>query len=342
VIVILAPPEDLHARRVAQEIELLGETAQIISWLRAARGLRASLSYAGALAEVLIQSEQDGPATRLTDVRAIWARRPSPPFIPAAVIDAEHRRFARQEWQDLLEGLTLSLGLDAVMVNPLPAQRSAVKPYQLAMAQRIGLRVPETLITSDPVRAQRFIDGHQGRVVHKAMTSPRNAFVDTRRWQEADRGALHQLLVAPAIFQQLVEGPTDIRATIVGQEIYAAAIRTEQSRAGLDSRLDLDVPTTAYEIPREIAARLQSLMAALGLTFATIDLKVDDAGQLHFLELNPQGQFLYIEILTGLPIAAAVARLLVRSARRGSERFEGVDPFAACPATSRTSSATNR
>jgi glutathione synthase/RimK-type ligase-like ATP-grasp enzyme len=342
VIVILAPPEDLHARRVAQEIEFLGETAQVISWLRAARGLRASLSYTGAHAEVVVQSEEDGSETRLSDARAIWARRPNPPFIPATVIDAEHRRFARQEWQELLEGLTLSLGLDAVMVNPLPAQRAAVKPYQLAMAQRIGLRVPETLITSDPVRAQQFIEEHRGRVVHKAMTSPRHAFVDTRRWQAAHRGALHELLVGPAIFQQLVEGPTDIRATIVGQEIYAAAISTEQSRAGLDSRLDLDVPTTAFEIPRDITAQLQSLMAALGLTFATIDLKVDDAGQLHFLELNPQGQFLYIEILTGLPISAAVARLLVRSARRSSERFEQVDPFAAGSTPSRPFSATSR
>jgi len=315
VIVVLAPTEDLHARRVAQEIELLGETAQIISWRSIARGLRASLSYNGRLAEVSIQSEQDGPTIELADIRAIWIRRPSPPAIPPAVIDPEHRRFARQEWQGVLDGLTMSLGLDAVMVNPLQAQRAAIKPYQLALAQRVGLRVPETLITSDPLRAQRFVDTHQGLVVHKAMTAPRNAFVDTRRWQETDRAALHQLLVAPAIFQALIEGPIDVRATIVGQEIYAAAIRTEQSRAGLDSRLDLDVPTTPYEIQGDVARQLHALMTALGLTFATIDLKIDEAGQLHFLELNPQGQFLYIEILTGLPIAASLARLLVNAQR---------------------------
>jgi hypothetical protein len=57
-------------------------------------------------------------------------------------------------------------------------------------------------------------------------------------------------------------------------------------------------------------------MATLNLTFATVDLKVNDSGQVHFLELNPQGQFLYIEILTGLPISAAVARLLVTAHRQ--------------------------
>ena len=315
-IVILAPPEDLHAQRVAQEIELLGEYVLITGWHRAARGLRASVSYSGKLTDVAVRADEGSPATRLTDARAIWTRRPGPPGIPASVIDTEHRRFARQEWQDLLDGLTLALGLDAVMINPLPAQRVAVKPYQLAIAQRVGLRVPETLITSDPLRAEHFIDAHHGRVVHKAMTSPRNAFVDTRQWKETDRSALDQLLIGPAIFQDLVDGPVDIRATIVGQEIYAAAIGTAQSRAGLDSRLDLDVPISVYELPRETAGRLQKLMAALGLTFATVDLKVDNAGDLHFLELNPQGQFLYIEILTGLPIAAAMARLLVSLERR--------------------------
>ena len=315
-IVVLAPTDDLHARRVAQEIELLGETAHLISWLSVARGLRASLRYDARRYEICVQSAPDRPAISLADVRAVWVRRPSPPAIPPAVIDPEQRRFGRQEWHDLLEGLTMSLGLDAVMVNPLQAQRAGIKPYQLAVAQRVGLRVPDTLITSDPLRAERFVDTHQQRVVHKAMTSPRNVFVETRRWQETDRSALHQLSVAPAIFQALIEGPSDVRVTVVGQEIYAAEIRTEESRAGVDSRLDLDVPTVPYTIEGNVARQLRGLMTALGLTFATIDLKVDEAGQLHFLELNPQGQFLYIEVLTGLPIAAAMARLLVNAERR--------------------------
>ena len=125
--------------------------------------------------------------------------------------------------------------------------------------------------------------------------------------------ALHQLELAPTIFQELVKGPTDIRATIIGEEIYAAAIHTEQSRVGLDSRLDLDVPMTPYEMPRDTALRLRALMVKLNLRFATVDLKLDDSGRLHFLELNPQGQFLYVEILTGQPIAAAMARMLVNA-----------------------------
>jgi glutathione synthase/RimK-type ligase-like ATP-grasp enzyme len=51
-------------------------------------------------------------------------------------------------------------------------------------------------------------------------------------------------------------------------------------------------------------------MTRLGLKFAAVDIKESSDGTFYFLELNPQGQFLYVEILTGLPIAAAMAKYL--------------------------------
>ena len=78
----------------------------------------------------------------------------------------------------------------------------------------------------------------------------------------------------------------------------------------MDSRLDLDVQVTPYDVPPTVRSSLVQLMTALGLKFATIDLKEAWDGTLYFLELNPQGQFLYVEILTGLAIAAAMARYL--------------------------------
>jgi hypothetical protein len=86
---------------------------------------------------------------------------------------------------------------------------------------------------------------------------------------------------------------------------------SSQSRAGLDSRLDLDVPVAPFELQDPAVSQLLALMRDLGLSFSAVDLKMTADGELYFLELNPQGQFLYIEILTGQPIAAAMARLLV-------------------------------
>ena len=310
-ILILAPPGDVHASRVAQEIEAQGHTAQLADWRRAGEGLRASLRYVRGSAHPVIQLTPDVAPIRLADVRAVWNRRPGAPAGAPAVLDEEHRRFAAREWQEVIDGLLLTVGMGVPVVNPPPAQRAAVKPYQLAVAQQVGLRVPDTLVTNDPRHAAEFIEAHAGQVVHKAMTSPLNAFLDTRRWSEADRAVLAQLPLAPTIFQEFIDGPRDIRATIVGPKVYAAAFESGASRAGIDSRLDLDVPVIPYDLPGEIVAQLRALMARLGLILSTVDLKVSRDGSFYFLEVNPQGQFLYVEILTGQQISAAVAQLLV-------------------------------
>lgn len=311
-ILILAPYEDVHARRVAQEIEKLGDTALILDTRDAGSSLRASMTFVGGDREIRVRRAHDAPIEYLEAVDAVWTRRPGRPTVSRSVLDADHRQFAVNEWRSVLDGMTATIGLSTRVVNPLEAQRgAAVKPYQLAVAQRVGLRIPDTLITSDAEHAKEFVDRHHGSVVHKAMTALPQAFLETRLWQDDDLSRLDQLLLAPTIFQEFVDGPADIRVTIAGDEQFAALIASASSRMGIDSRLDLDVPARACDLPSDVSASLGALMRGLGLSFATIDLKVDAWGDHHFLEVNPQGQFLYIEILTGQPISAAVARTLI-------------------------------
>jgi hypothetical protein len=311
-ILILAPDEDLHARRVAQEIERLGVIAVILDPRRAGTGLHVSLRFVGANRTISVRRARDAPVEHLDEVEAVWTRRPGRPSVPASVLEADHRRFAVKEWRSVLDGITSTIGLSTRVVNPLEAQRAAaVKPYQMAAAQRVGLRIPDTLITSDPEHAREFVERHHGSVVHKSMTALERAFLESRLWRDDDARVLDHLPLAPTIFQEFVDGPADIRVTIAGGEQFAAWIASSESRVGIDSRLDLDVPTRACELPAELRSSLDQLMRELGLTFATIDLKVNEQGEHHFLEVNPQGQFLYIEILTGQPIAAGVARALV-------------------------------
>lgn len=51
-------------------------------------------------------------------------------------------------------------------------------------------------------------------------------------------------------------------------------------------------------------------MAALGLRYGAIDMIVDPAGTHWLLEANPNGQFGFIEHITGMPLSAAVATAL--------------------------------
>ena len=152
---------------------------------------------------------------------------------------------------------------------------------------------------------------HCGRVIHKVMTAPRHCFLETKRWGEDERRALSGFELSPVMLQEEIEGPHDLRVTIVGGEALAARVSPRAGATGaVDSRLDLSAHYEPCELPADTRGALFSLMERLGLVYGAIDLKVTAEGEHVFLEVNPQGQYLYLEILTGLPITAAVAGYL--------------------------------
>jgi hypothetical protein len=184
-----------------------------------------------------------------------------------------------------------------------------VEAFGLEAAQRVGLRIPDTLITSDPNEARSFVDSYE-RVVHKAMSPHPDQLLETRRWTEQDRRRLSTLCLAPTIFQEEIRGRADVRITVAGDRTFSARMESTNGHDRVDSRLDLDAHCERYDLPTKLENALLALMRDPELVFGTIDLRIDDDGQHFFLEVNPQGHFLYIEILTGMPIAAAVAKLL--------------------------------
>ena len=305
-ILILASPQDVHARCVKAVLERTGHQVRIIDSGELGNG--ALLSYPiGGNPETISVS---GEAVRFDAVRCVWYRRPRLGHVAEAVKNPAIRQFCRQEWANLLDGLFLNS--PARFVNPLLSEFGAVKPRQLHIASMVGLATPDTLITNDPEKAGLFIGKYNGNVIHKALTAPNDRLIDTKRWDETDRPALETLRLAPTIFQELIRGPADVRATVVGSEIFAAKISTAEGRAGVDSRMDMDALYEQHRLPTEIRDRLLAFMDRMGLVYGTIDLKITDGGEYVFLEVNPQGQFLYVEILTGMPITEAMAALLAQ------------------------------
>ena len=55
-------------------------------------------------------------------------------------------------------------------------------------------------------------------------------------------------------------------------------------------------------------------MARLGLIYGAIDLRQTPAGDYVFLEVNPAGQWLFVEQRTGQPISEAISASLCRLA----------------------------
>jgi hypothetical protein len=308
-ILIVAEESDLHARYVKQLLEARDAEVRIFSPFHAGEGLsyRHGIGWESGAS---VNRRGTDSAVRFGEVETVWLRRPVPARIPESVVESSAREFIGNEWSEAVNGMLLTL--DVRWVNEPLAQTSARKPRQLELARRVGLNTPDTLITNDPSAVREFVDRHNSNVVHKALTTPPNKILDTRKWTADAEHWLSALPLAPVMLQEYVAGPVDFRVVVVGEEVFSVKIISGESRSPVDSRLDLDAQYLPCDLPGEIKGQLLRLMSELNLAFGVADLKMNRVGDLVFLEVNPQGQFLFMEILTGLQIGSSVAEFLRR------------------------------
>ena len=217
-ILVFSTSGDIHARHVMGLLQERGHEVEIIDTSKLGDG-GSRLAYDIGSSPVFIDSR--GRRQSWANVKTVWMRRPRPASLPDTMRTPEVRRFCQREWADTLDGLFLEL--PARFINPPVAELGAVKLRQLRVGMRCGLRVPPTLVTSDPAAAEEFIAKWNGDVIHKAQTSPANRLFETRLWQEEDRPALGSLPLAPVVFQRRVSGPADIRVplSVVGYFVRA-------------------------------------------------------------------------------------------------------------------------
>jgi glutathione synthase/RimK-type ligase-like ATP-grasp enzyme len=177
---------------------------------------------------------------------------------------------------------------------------------QLRAAVRAGLTVPRTLVSSDPQAIRRFRGelGAKGLVM-KALTFDKRQPLLTLEVEDRHLDADHAIRMCPTMFQELVPGDCHLRVLMAGNDCHAIAVTSQH----LDWRPHLDVDARPVDIDPCTQERLRSMLTALGLRMGIFDLKLV-AGQTVFLEVNPQGQFLFMDGLADVDTATAFASFL--------------------------------
>ncbi len=165
---------------------------------------------------------------------------------------------------------------------------------QLAAAIKAGFTVPQTLVSNDPRQIRQFIDAAHGtnmRVIYKPLSSARFNFAETREVECID-GFERELEIAPVIFQQYVPKGKDLRITIFGDMVVAAEVVSSQP---IDWRIDLSHSYRITGLEPQLRRNIIELVAKLQLVTGSIDVRIDPEGCPYFFEVNPSGQFLYME-----------------------------------------------
>lgn len=313
-ILIIASAGDRHAEAVISELDPLHVDARILDMGLFPYGVTLCVEYGDGQARTFSLTTSDGTVIPLGECRAIWWRRPRVPTIAPNIRQASHRRFAHEESYDAIMGTFSSL--DTFWVNDPVSERVAHhKVFQLRVAQDIGLPIPRTLITNDPVQVRTFVEelGPE-RSVYKTFSATKEEWRETRILRPGELDLLDSVRYAPVIFQEYIPLDIDLRVTIIGDEIVAAAIHSREGDYDVDYRVDLErVRVEPVNLPETVERCLHGFMRRLGLVYGAIDMRRTPDGSYVFLEVNPSGEFLFIEELTAQPLTASLAQLLAVS-----------------------------
>ena len=167
------------------------------------------------------------------------------------------------------------------------------------------MAIPITLCSNDPKEIRYFLLTHEtDGVIYKPLCS--HFWFDeeqvkisyTSKIQFLDLPNNQSLQRTPGIFQKEIKKQYELRITCFGDHIVAAKL---DSQVHADGKVDWrairmgKMLVEPYTLPAYLEDNIRSFMHEMGIVFGSFDFIVTPEGEYVFLEVNEQGQFLWIE-----------------------------------------------
>jgi glutathione synthase/RimK-type ligase-like ATP-grasp enzyme len=259
----------------------------------------------------------NGVIIRSSEIKSVWWRRIIPPKLNDHESDIEV--YCSNEYQEFFAGLEYLMPEVLWVSLPSAIRQAENKVNQLMVAKSLGFTTLDGIFTNSPSRAISFIK--KGESIYKSIRSPRipvgngkTASVFTTMIGENNIPDINGIISCPGIFQRFCEKKSDIRVTIFGEDVFAVEIDSQSDKSSeIDFRLTAkDLPHAVHNLPNKVLEQCLSLVSELNLNYGAIDLALMDDGSYVFFEINPNGQWGWIEEKTLLPMRQSLLSLLFK------------------------------
>ena len=251
-------------------------------------------------------------------IKSVWFRRNVSPELPTTT-DEHHREFCGREQRAYIEGTLATLNEVKWLSHPAAIARAELKLLQLSIAHEIGFVTPATATTNNPRTVSEMSQEHKlvAKAIRSGYVNSPEGFraIFTTQLSEGDLDDLEGLALAPTTFQEMVPKRSDIRVTVVGSKVFAAEILSQERESSKVDWRATDDPLLKHRfhhLPSDITQRCRRLTSELGIDFGAIDLALTREGSYVFFEINPNGEWLWLQQQLGFPIAESISEWLTR------------------------------
>ncbi|QSJ20219.1 MvdD family ATP-grasp ribosomal peptide maturase [Nostoc sp. UHCC 0702] len=305
---------------VIKAIEARGEKAFRFDTDRFPTEVKLDIYHGDAERVIITDGEQK---LDLSEVSSVWYRRMRYGLKIPQSMDKQYREASIQECRTTVRGMIASIKgfhFDK-MIN---VDRANNKQLQLQVAREVGLLTPRTLTTNNPEAVKQFASECQEQGIVTKMLSSFAIFgergeefvVFTTPVTDDDLENLEGLRFCPMTFQENVPKALELRTTIVGHQVFTAAVDSQSLEGSTyDWRKEgraLKDAWKPYDLPEDVEKKLLKLMDNFGLNYGAIDIIVTPDGRHVFLEVNPVGEFFWLEVFSPhFSISSAIADILL-------------------------------
>lgn len=320
-ILIVTSKRDGHIGNVTRHIDALK-----CPWVRLnIEDLPANcnLSINPASGNGIFQLHDSNLSFQLSDITAVWYRKPDPLNLSHFALDKASLDYVEAEFNEIIQGLYAILKDVFWINNPLTTRLTHRKMLQLRFAREAGFTIPQSLITNNSKEALEFCEKIGWNVAIKSLgaisvTSHQEKSqiqygIFTRKIGKEELMMLQDKIGhMPTLFQEYIEKDYELRITCVGDKIFSCRIDSQgNDLTREDFRFDSrKLIHKAFDCAK-IHENLLDYMRAFKINFGCFDIAVTKDGGYVFFECNPNGQWLWIEELTAMPIGKAIAEMLV-------------------------------
>jgi glutathione synthase/RimK-type ligase-like ATP-grasp enzyme len=307
-ILFITRKDDVHADMVARHL-----INRKINFFRLNTECSTEYSFKLNLNNGSIVNQVTGLTLNLTEVKSVYLRRRSvPENLPLSEND---KKFAEREWTKFTRNIWVCLRNCKWMNNPKSIEMAQDKLLQLQVAKSIGFSVPDTLMTNSMQEVKIF--SNKRKIIYKAFDggslypgSDKSIYSTILTDDLLNKIPESYLQVCPGFFQEYIEKSYELRVTIVGDKIFAAKI---DSQSSIQTKIDWRQSGNEFvnhdiiSLTNEEEFKCKAILKYYGLNYGAIDLIRMPNNELYFLEVNSNGQWAWIEILTGAKISYAIA-----------------------------------
>lgn len=321
-ILIASSSIDEHAFRPVSEI-LRGSGFSVVIYLsdkvlEGKEHLNVSLQTDGTL-----EIAYNGHAISPGKVDAAWYRKIGGFSRISTATDLAKQQYINNEVKLFHDTIWASYPENIWLNSPENIRRAERKIGQLTLAQKLGFNVPKTIISSDWEFIKGELFNESPEIIVKMLRgvigedNKTKALYTTRLDSDNTNELANTTIPFPGIYQPYIAKSREWRVTVVGENVFSAAILT--TAAAKDDWRKLQA-TSAVEfkagnLPDDVTEKCTKFLGSMGLKYGAFDFVETPDGEMIFLECNPNGQYGWLEEELGFPISNAIATELINIAK---------------------------